>query len=213
MIDKELYFKCLVIIVFILILFNYSKLPYTFILLLIFAIAVSYFYYIYSKKVYTNTNENIMKKLIKLESICGKLDNLYIDSDLIEFFYSISFFSKYNHQEFNLLLKGANNILKIRKQIEDSSPSSNINSLFEQSVLLKTNTMNNLHRFIYNIPKTNSMYNFLDNALNTYNILITRSIDILYNYTTIKPININKKFYDYDHAKPNDPSNTFDWYI
>jgi len=140
----------------------------------------------------------------------NKLDSLYIDSNLIEFLFSITTLSEYNPFEFYMLIKGTNNILKLKNQIEkfyeaNGDYPENINEMFEIALQLKTNCMNNLQNFIYSVPKTNVMYKYIDNILNTYNILINKNIKEMHNYHRdyIRKHGINNRtrFFNLDFAK------------
>ena len=71
-----------------------------------------------NKKVLLNTREISLSdknKSLLLEQ--NKLDNLYIDANMIHFLYSIKKLYDYNPEEFYKLLKGSNQILKIRNEI------------------------------------------------------------------------------------------------
>ena len=117
----------------------------------------------------------------------NKLDSLYIDANMIVFLYSIIKLYDYNPSEFYLLLKGTNNILKLRNDIEkfyesENNYPENIHEMLETAIQLKSNCMNNLQNFIYTVPKTHKMYTYIDNVIVTYNILITKNIKTIHNY-------------------------------
>jgi len=140
----------------------------------------------------------------------NKLDSLYIDSNLIEFLYSIRQLAEYNPFEFYMLLKATNNILKLKNEIEkfyeaNGDYPENINQMFEIALQLKTNCMNNLQNFIYSVPKTNVMYKYVDNIIESYNILINKNIKEMHNYHRdyIRKHGINNRtrFFNLDFAK------------
>ena len=140
----------------------------------------------------------------------NKLDSLYIDANMIVFFYSIIKLYEYNPGEFYLLLKGTNNILKLRNDIEkyyeaEGEYPENIHEMLQIAIQLKTNCMNNLQNFIYGVPKTHKMYSYVDSVLETYNILITRNIKKMHNYHLdyihTKGINSNTVFIDINASK------------
>lgn len=140
----------------------------------------------------------------------NKLDSLYIDSNLIEFLYSIRPLAEYNPFEFYMLLKGTNNILKLKNEIEkfyeaNGNYPENINEMFEISLQLKTNCMNNIQNFIYKVPKTNVMYKYIDNIIESYNILINKNIKEMHNYHRdyIRKHGVNNRtrFFNLDFAK------------
>ena len=140
----------------------------------------------------------------------NKLDSLYIDSNLIEFLYSIVKLAEYNPFEFYMLLKGTNNILKLKNQIEkfyeaNGDYPETINQMLEQILQLKTNCLNSIQNFIYKVPKTNVMYKYIDSIIESYNILINKNVKKIHNYHRdyIRKHGINNrtKFYNLDFAK------------
>lgn len=160
------------------------------------------------KKIDTTTkiNNNVIKKMYK----AGVLTHLYTDANLIHFIYSIIILNEYNKEEFYKFVKGVNGILKMKDEIEifnkanDKFPI-NINEMFETSLLLKTNTINNLHNFIYTIPKEDQMYKYLYDVIDRYTILIKRNIDKIYYYyqknIKINGVNMSTKFINYNNTK------------
>jgi len=141
----------------------------------------------------------------------NKLDCLYIDSSMIYFLYSILPLYEYNQDEFYMLLKGTNNILKIRKQIEDyytanslrtqnlakaKLPSfreipvvpqeplymENIHEMFEIAIELKVNCLNNIQNIIYGVPKISKMYAYIDDIIERYSGLISKNLAIINEY-------------------------------
>jgi hypothetical protein len=92
----------------------------------------------------------------------------------------------------------------------------NINEMFEQSLMLRSNTINNLHRFIFAVPKTNMMYDYTNKIIKRYMVLISRNTDKIYEYVQdnikITGINTNTKFVSYNNTRPYDPSHTADYY-
>ena len=214
--------------------------------------------YISDKLANANQNQqfHLTKEDISRIYANNVLDSLYIDSNMIHFLHSILPLSEYNQREFYLLLKGTNNIIKIRKEIEEFyETNSNANKLnydndllaakekskeiswknaalwghksdlqidqlpifpnntsemFSIALHLKTNTVNNVHNFIYTIPKIKKMYDYTNNVIERYNVLISRNTDIIYRYhlNSIKANGINSttKFVDYNTTKPFDES-------
>lgn len=118
--------------------------------------------------------------------LTNKLTSLYIDSNIIEFLYSIIKLNDYNSNEFYLLLKGTNNILQLRNEIETYYKANNytvypenISEMLENALLLKKNCMNNLQNFIYTVPKMKIMYNYIDTTLVAYNSLLNDNIKVI----------------------------------
>jgi hypothetical protein len=158
----------------------------------------------------SNSNQSINQEDIQKIYEKNKLDSLYIDSNLIEFLYSIRQLAEYNLFEFYMLLKGTNNILKLKNQIEkfyetNGDYPENINEMFEISLQFKTNCMNNIQNCIYKVPKTNVMYKYIDNTIESYNILINKNIKEMHNYHRdyIRKHGVNNRtrFFNLDFAK------------
>lgn len=182
----------------------------------------------------TNSDLNLSENDIIILNQKNNLDSLYIDSTIIYFLYSILPLYQYNSDEFYMLLKGTNNILKIRKQIEDyysenskktqdlveiSAPSfrdskpkvneplyiENINEMFEITIQLKINCLNNIQNIIYSVPKITKMYKYIDNVLERYSVLISKNLAIIneYHIRSIKEngINTRTKFVYYKGTK------------
>jgi hypothetical protein len=166
------------------------------------------------KKISLNSGEiNISKKnrLLLLEK--NKLDNLYIDANMIQFLYSIKKLYDYNPVEFYKLLKGTNEILKIRNEIEvfydsEGEYTENIYEMFEIAIQLRVNCLNNLQNIIYTVPKIGKMYNYIDDAIIRYGVLLDRNLYQLNDYyldnIKIKGINNSTKFIYINHTKPYD---------
>lgn len=117
----------------------------------------------------------------------NKLDFLYLDANMIKFIYTLLPLHNWNPEEFYLFVKGINNILKLKGQIEEYYSENqeypqNTSEMFEAAIHLKTNTLNNLHNFIYTVPASNEMYTYIEKVLGRYNILITRNLDIINTY-------------------------------
>lgn len=169
---------------------------------------------------------NHIEYKIKLSSISGqqlpredhqkllernRLDSLYIDSTMINFLHSVLPLYEYNQDEFYMLIKGTNNILKIRKEIEDFYTANstmtpdpepakrvsfkepkpfktdglytqNLSEMFRIAVDLKSNCVNNLHNMIYKVPKTNKFYRYINNVVDRYIILINRNLKVISEY-------------------------------
>ena len=143
----------------------------------------------------------------------NELDSLYIDSNLIHFLYSILPLYEYNNYEFYMLLKATNNILKIRKQIETYYDENkdyplNIAEMFEESLKLRANAINNVHNFIYTAPKVNKMYTYLNDIIDRYATLISRNTDSINQYykdnLNLHGFNSSSKVVSYNTTKPYD---------
>jgi|Laugrespbdmm15sn_2_1035079.scaffolds.fasta_scaffold00010_39 hypothetical protein len=143
----------------------------------------------------------------------NKLDSLYMDANIIHFLYSIKELSNYNLNEFFDLLKGTNSLLTIKRDIDEYYTANgyypeNTSELFEAALEFRKNILNNLHNFIYTIPKISKMYKYLSTSTNRYAILISRVTDWIYQEykknIKLRGINANTKFVTYNTTKPYD---------
>lgn len=165
----------------------------------------------------SQNNKELSLKQTDIQDLYKKneLDSLYIDANLIHFLYSIIKLADYNPDVFYLLLKGTNNILRIKKDIDMFYESNkqypeNISELFETALLLRSNTINNLHDFIYTIPKISVMYKYLSDSVDRYSVLISRVTDSIYasyqDNIKLQGINTNTRFISYNTTKPYESS-------
>lgn len=139
-----------------------------------------------------------------------ELDSLYIDANLINFLFSVIKLYDYNPGEYYALLQGTNNILKIKRDIDTFYESNgeypeNTSELFASALELKQKTINNMHNFIYTVPKMNIMYNYINDSIERYSILISRVTDDIYiSYKKNimgRGINSSTKFVNYNTTK------------
>lgn len=141
----------------------------------------------------------------------AQLDCLYYDANLIHFIYSIKSLADYNLPLFAQFLRGVNNILKLRKQIDDFNAANgrypeNIAQMLQTAMQLRINTINNLHNFIYSVPKVHQMTQYINDVVDRYNLLITRNIDAMYEAhqkdISQRGINTTTQFVSYGATKP-----------
>lgn len=165
-------------------------------------------------KIIRNSNpQNMSSDEIKRVYNKNDLDSLYMDANLIHFLFSIKELANYNLNEFFELLRGTNSILKIKRDIDEYYNSNgyypeNTSEMLESALELRRNTVNNLHNFIYTIPKMNKMYEYLSKSTERYSVLISRVTDWIHsaynkNIET-RGINANTKFVTYNQTKPYD---------
>lgn len=177
------------------------------------------------KKIILKTNSGIKLSKNDQINIFNKniLDSLYTDSTLIYFLYSILPLYEYNNDEFYIVVKGTNNILKLLKEIEDYNNSNkniknnyiqrlpsfrtdpipkiepiyleNLAEMFQIAIQIKTTCVNSLQNIIYSVPKTTKMYDYIDNITERYIILINRKLEKFqkYNNDSIKYNGITNK--------------------
>lgn len=167
------------------------------------------------RQIRKTAGREIPKRELRRLYALNKLESLYIDANMIHFIDSLSPLQKYNPSEYVLFVKGVNGILRIRREIEDfikangeGSYPVNITEMFGSAIELKAKTINNLHNFIYTVPKTSVMYRYIDDILGRYNVLITRNLDTINHYykdnISRQGINNRTKFITYDTTKPYD---------
>lgn len=246
--NKKIVFKIFVLILLIYFILTFLF-PTEYSNVIILIVFIAFIIYIYLQNLSDNTeniNQQLMFKLNILQEISNtyintkidkmnhldkkqinimfnksKLNSLYIDSNLIEFLYSIRKLSEWNLSEFYLLLKGTDNILQLRKELEEYYDANqrypdNIYKMFEDSLFLRTKTVNNIHNFIYKIPKQNQMYMYINDIIKRYQILISRNTDTIYQYTlnhrALTGINTKTQFPIYNTIRPND-FREIDFYI
>jgi hypothetical protein len=162
----------------------------------------------------TNSNQKISRRELQKMYEANKVDNLYIDSDMIHFIFAIIPFAEYNGPEFLLFVRGVNNILKIKREIEEFNTQNNntfpenTSEMFEIVIQLKSNTVNNLHNFVYSIPKQKQMLEYLDSIVEKYDVLISRNLDDIQKYyfqnIDQRGIKNTTKFVSYNSTKPYD---------
>jgi hypothetical protein len=166
-------------------------------------------------KIKLTNNSNNKMSAVEIQKIyeSNQMDSLYIDANMIHFLDSIIKVADFNLPEFYLLIKGTNNILKIQKEIETFYEANNeyplnTSEMFETALDLRTHSINNLHNFIYSIPKTNAMYKYLSDIVDRYSVLISRSTDKIDKYyknnLKQRDINSSTKFVTYNTVKPFD---------
>jgi hypothetical protein len=167
------------------------------------------------RQIRKTSSGNISRRELRRLYASNKLESLYIDANMIHFIDSLSPLQEYNPSEYVLFVKGVNGILRIRREIEDfleangeGSYPVNITEMFGSAIELKKKTTNNLHNFIYSVPKTNVMYRYIDDILDRYNVLITRNLDIMDRYykdnINRQGINNRTRFITYDTTKDYD---------
>lgn len=138
-------------------------------------------------------NFNGTKKLsqIEIDRVYAKneLNNLYVDSDLIIFLHSILILNTYNPDLFYRLLKGTNNILRLRNETEtfflaNGTYPNNIHEMTGDALRLESLCINILHDFTYTIPKEKQMYNYIKDITFRYSYLVHENTEILKTYSS-----------------------------
>jgi hypothetical protein len=165
----------------------------------------------------------LMEKKILLKKVSKKKDkefirktnqmsSLYIDANMITFLESIIEMYDYNPEEYYQLIKGTNNILKIRLDIEIFLTENNqyLSGIHQQLDIvnqLRINCINNIHNFIYNVPKITKMTKYINDIITRYTELIDSNVNIIKEYAQNNilenGINNTTQFIDTLDAKPN----------
>lgn len=120
-----------------------------------------------------------------------KLSSLYMDANLIHFLYSIRKLAEWNKELYYKLTMRTNNILAILEEIErfneankenQSSYQENIAEMLELAMELRLRAINDMHDFVYTMPKSNRTNVYLGQITERYRVLITRVTDKIYNH-------------------------------
>lgn len=166
------------------------------------------------KKISINASELKLSNKDKIFLIeKNKLDHLYTDANMIHFLFSIKKLYDYNSDEFYKLLKGTNQLLKIKNEIEifydsEGEYTENIHEMFEIAIQLRVNCLNNLQNIIYAVPKIGKMYDYIDDVIIRYGVLLDRNLYRLNDYhlddIKRKGVNNRTKFIYINHTKPFD---------
>jgi hypothetical protein len=200
--EKQLYY--LIILVLTLVFFNTAYIP-TISFVVGITVALAFIYY--DTKTTDTSVSNINKELhYKLASLL-KYENLrqpqyfYIYPDIINFFYDISDFRIYNRDAYVKAIKNTDNLLKIKKELEndysyteisDKSPwqnfgyvskskiKSNITNhkaMFQSAEVLANKSINNIHSFVISLPSAPIVKKKHTKALEKFHILTKRILD------------------------------------
>lgn len=143
----------------------------------------------------------------------SKLDSMYMDATLIHFLHSVIYLYDYNPDSFYKMVKGVNNILKIKESILTLYEGSgtypeNCFEMYEQAEILKTNVLNYMHSFIYTVPKTQVSYEQLSIILTRFQQLLKNNLHDIANacdsHRTQMGVNTRTKFiHRFPAPKPN----------
>ena len=121
-----------------------------------------------------------------------KVSSLYMDANLINFLHSIRKLSEWNKELYYKLTIRTNNILAILEEIErfneankeseEPSYQENIAEMLELAMELRLRAINDIHDFVYTMPKSNRTNVYLSKVNERYRILITRVTDKIYTH-------------------------------
>jgi len=136
-----------------------------------------------------NTRSNIQQLNLKNIYSDNYLDSLYLDSNLIELFYTINYLKNTNLETYYNLVNCTNTILHIENEIGNSELidfPQNTQDLIEVALEKYKSALNNLQSFIFTIPSGKMSYTNLNDITKHYIVLITKHINNLKN--------LNKQF-------------------
>jgi hypothetical protein len=168
-------------------------------------------------KIDSYINKKIILKRVKNQNDISsirernKMSSLYIDANMIVFLESIIEMYEYNPDIYYKLIKGTNNILKIRLDIEtylktNNEYTSGIQNQVDIANNLKVNCIGNIHNFIYSIPKIPKMRKYVNNIITRYQELISYNTSLIEKYSNdninTNGINNETKFVYQMNAKP-----------
>jgi hypothetical protein len=157
------------------------------------------------------------KKIKKMLFQKNQMSSLYTDANMIIFLESISEMYNYNPDEYYLLIKGTNNILKIKADIElyldqNNEYIQNIHEQLDIATDLRTKCVNNVHNFIYTVPRIEPMNNYINTIILRYSELIDVNINRIKQYSQNEilknGVENSTKFLDNLDAKPNSTLNS-----
>lgn len=157
---------------------------------------------------YFNHSEWISQRLPKY---------LYLDATMIHFLDSIKDLAKWSDVNFVELLFHTNKLLHLQYMIiRSGSIPENIFEIYDTAILVKRDCINTMHNFIYQVPKLNKMYTYVDDITSRYIVLINRNLDEIKakrdEYIKIKGVNVNTHFNNHNKTAPYDPMDKFNYY-
>lgn len=138
------------------------------------------------------------------------LKNLYYDSSLIHFLHGLLPLAKYNTSEYYKIVKGVDSILMLLREMEEYYTANNTfpefsSEMFEYAINLKSNTINNLHDFIYSLPASKPLLEYHSLLMHRFNLLLINILDTMHTHyqsnIKIRGVNTLTKFVNYNQIK------------
>lgn len=151
----------------------------------------------------SNSSGIFTKEYINAIKKKNKMSSLYIDSSMIQLLYDLIPLYQYSPTNYYKLVKGTNNILKQRDDVERYYKANkvypqNTSRMLKTSIRLKTNVLNNIHDFVYSVPKQVEMYQYISDIIDQYNIYLNFNINEIYKahliYNDTNGINTSTEF-------------------
>jgi len=166
----------------------------------------------------------VKKSNIFIESLnLREKSYLYLNPAIVEFFYNLRLFSKYNISSYVNSIIHCNNIIKIDYETKLGLNNDYYN--FQVALDEKKKALNELNSLIYNLPSTYVSYNNFNDSIKILQSLLNKPISdmaiLLININKTKEINITSKpdnffqenyYISDDNTKTRDYISTFDMY-
>jgi hypothetical protein len=158
---------------------------------------------IISKSIGTNRELELKLKLLSNE------EPLYFhyDPDMINLFFSVKDYRKFNKDSYEKAIKTTDNVLHIRSDIEKGIKN-NVRS-FEIAQMMASRSLNYMQSFIISLPVVKVLHDKHYAVLNRHHILLKRNLDYMYKKCkdATVDIDITTKFItDYNGEKPYNPN-------
>lgn len=147
-----------------------------------------------AQQLFKDNADTVAKEVARMD-----LSSMYINAELINLIYDVHpILMKVNPKTFISFVKGANNILSLKRDIDillenTNNVPENIANMLRIAMKLKQNTLNNLHSYIYVMPIDNVHRKYIKDTLSAYNIIITRVLDDIYS-KYVSTINGNARY-------------------
>lgn len=144
-------------------------------------------FFLQDKKISTieTTNQNLEFKLSSIKRLTQEIDGitkntdfLHIDADLINLFYNLQDFEKYNTEAYRHMVKSSNNILKLEEDLRKGVL--NCQENYEEAMKFRDHAMNHYHSFIYSLPSNEFVDNKFQNNQKRLQLLLRRHLDDMY---------------------------------
>ncbi len=218
------------IVIFVILLFFFDgiiEVKLSHILTLIVFFVISYLLFLTNNEDINDFNKEMEYKLLSLSPNTQDIDYMYLDVDLIELFHNIKInYFKYNKKSYINSLKSANNVLKIRNDIEkdicvypeieysiEFLPKKEkkepicgkiLNNAYQNYQVAEEQmklSLNYLHSLLIKIPSDYTADTNFSNITTRAHILLKRNLDIMYNRINNAKIQ-DKYVQDYDLTRP-----------
>jgi hypothetical protein len=204
MISKEKKLLYIIILILSILFFNTAFVPtISFLVAIVIGLTVIYYDFQISKTTVDDLNTQLHYKLASLlkEENLKQPEYLHLEPDIINFFYDIRDFRVYNRDAYVKSIRSVDNLLRIKKELENSyiytklpklnpwqnfgytnkarimSNITNHRSMFESAETLSTNAVNHIHSFIISLPPEEIYRTKHKRALHKFHILSKRIVD------------------------------------